>query len=195
MSDLHLLLMLSSCNSVICFPPLILCPHCYDWQQGRLASAMHVCECVCVGVCVRVWWSQVERRGGTVGSCREGGYWKTGWGVGGGGGVCLSFFPFLLDLVASLSPSLCLFHSASLTVVHRILHCKFTAPLWETSRWESWDGACRKEGSAGCRGKHVMVEPCCFPEEERPSVFNLFSCWPLSTRTAHFRELLSLIRH
>lgn len=117
------------------------------------------------------------------------------WVGGRGGGVCLSFFLFLLDLVASLSPSLCLFHSASLTVVHRILHCKFTAPLWETSRWESWDGAYRKEGSAGCRGKHVMVEPCCFPEEERPSVFNLFSCWPLSTRTAHFRELLSLIRH
>lgn len=125
-----------------------------------------------------------------VGSWREGGVLEDL------GEVVSLIFPLSAGfLVASLSLSLCLFHSACLAVVHRILHCKFTAPLWETSRWEGWDRAYRKQGSAGCRVKRVMLEPSCFPEEERPSLFNLFSCWPLSTRTAHFSELLSLIRH
>lgn len=70
-------------------------------------------------VCLRVWWS--HRRRGEVGR------WETGEGVLGNWAGGLSLFS-LLDLAASLSLSLYLFCSASLTVVHRILHCKFMAP-------------------------------------------------------------------
>ena len=92
---------------------------------GRLASAMHVCVCVCARVCVRVWWS--HRRRGEVGR------WEAGEGVLGnwGGGGSLFSALFLCWIWWLLSPclSLRLSRSASLTVVHRILHCKFVAPL------------------------------------------------------------------
>lgn len=123
-SAVHLFYMPSGCHSVLRFPRLVLCPHCCD-NDWRQAGWRLPCMCACAW-CARVLAclveSQAKRRGGTVGN-RRGGAGELGRGA-----LSLLRSLSLLDLVASLSLSLYLFCSASLTVVHRILHCKFMAP-------------------------------------------------------------------
>lgn len=89
-------------------------------MKDELVPAVHVCVCVRACVRVRLVESQAERRGGTVGSRRG-----DAGELGGALSLSLCWIRWLLSPCLFLPVSVSF--ALSLTVVHKILHCKFTA--------------------------------------------------------------------